>query len=135
MNFGWSRRSFLAAVGAAGSIFAGPRIAGASIFGKKHKVAGAASVDGVQIVPIFLTNTGSFYYQGPGIFVAASAAPQTMSFDYSSLNLPGDATSMQVRFQGSNGNPISLYMDNVRVGSTITLTNANAQWSTGCHHH
>jgi len=63
MNFGWSRRSFLAAVGAAGSIFAGPRIAGASIFGKKHKVAGAASVDGAQIVPITsgLGSTGDIY--------------------------------------------------------------------------
>ena len=63
MKFGWSRRSFLAAVGAAGGIFAGPRFAGASIFGKKHKVAGAASVDGAQIVPITsgLGSTGDIY--------------------------------------------------------------------------
>jgi hypothetical protein len=85
---------------------------------------------GVQIVPIFLPNAGSFYYQGSGISVPPSASPQTMSFDYSSLNLPGDATSMQIRFQGSNGSPISFYMDNVRVGSTVTLTNANATWKT-----
>ena len=63
MNFGWSRRSFLAAVGAAGSILAGPRIAGGSIFGKKHKVAGAASKEGAQIVPIKsgLGSTGDIY--------------------------------------------------------------------------
>jgi seryl-tRNA(Sec) selenium transferase len=63
MNFGWSRRSFLAALGAAGSFFAGPRIAGASIFGKKHRVAGARSVDGAQIVPITsgLGSTGDIY--------------------------------------------------------------------------
>src|SRR5215475_10537277 len=63
MKLGWSRRSFLAAVGAAGSMFAGPRIAGASIFGKKHKVAGGAAVDGAQIVPITsgLGSTGDVY--------------------------------------------------------------------------
>jgi len=63
MKFGWSRRSFLAAVGAAGSIFAAPRVAGAGIFGKKHKVAGASSVDGAEIVPITsgLGSTGDIY--------------------------------------------------------------------------
>ena len=63
MKFRWSRRSFLAALGAAGSIFAAPRIAGANIFGKKHKVTGAASGDGSAIVPITsgLGSTGDIY--------------------------------------------------------------------------
>jgi seryl-tRNA(Sec) selenium transferase len=63
MKFGWSRRSFLAAVGVAGGIFTAPRDAGASIFGKKHRAAGAASVDGAEIVPITsgLGSTGDIY--------------------------------------------------------------------------
>ena len=63
MKLEWSRRSFLAALGAAGSFLAGPRIAGAGIFGKKHKAAGARSADGAEIVPITsgLGSTGDIY--------------------------------------------------------------------------
>jgi L-seryl-tRNA(Ser) seleniumtransferase len=63
MKFGWSRRSFLAAMGTAGSIFAAPRVTAASIFGKKHKVIDAASLDGAPIVPITsgLGSTGNIY--------------------------------------------------------------------------
>ena len=63
MKFGWSRRSFLQAIGAAGSFFAAPRTAAAGIFGKKHKITGAASLDGAPIVPITsgLGVTGDVY--------------------------------------------------------------------------
>lgn len=63
MKFGWSRRSFLQAIGTAGSFFAAPRTTAASIFGKKHKITGAASLDGAPIVPITsgLGFTGDVY--------------------------------------------------------------------------
>ncbi|HZQ20067.1 MAG TPA: aminotransferase class V-fold PLP-dependent enzyme [Terriglobales bacterium] len=63
MKFGSSRRSFLQAIGAASSFFAAPQITAASIFGKKHKVTGAASLDGAPIVPIKsgLGSTGDIY--------------------------------------------------------------------------
>lgn len=63
MNPGWSRRSFLAAIGAAGSLFRPLRLGGAAVFGKKRKPAMAASVDGAPIVPITtgLGSTGDVY--------------------------------------------------------------------------
>ena len=63
MKFGWSRRSFLAAMGAAGSLFAPSGLRGAGIFGKKRKAAASASVDGAPIVPITsgLGSTGDIY--------------------------------------------------------------------------
>src|SRR4029077_11047000 len=51
-KFGWSRRSFLAALGAVtGGLFAPSELDAASIFGKKHKPP-MPSVDGSPIVPI-----------------------------------------------------------------------------------
>jgi L-seryl-tRNA(Ser) seleniumtransferase len=62
MKFGWSRRSFLATMGAAGSLFAPPGLKAAGIFGKKHKSV-TPSVDGAPIVPITtgLGSTGDIY--------------------------------------------------------------------------
>ena len=58
LKFGWNRRSFLAALGAAsGSLFAPAKLSAAGIFGKKPK-AGRAPVDGNPIVPI-TTGLGS----------------------------------------------------------------------------
>jgi seryl-tRNA(Sec) selenium transferase len=63
MKFGWSRRSFLAALGATGSMFAAPGLKAASIFGKKRKPAAGLSLDGAPIVPITtgLGSTGDIY--------------------------------------------------------------------------
>src|SRR5690348_3603254 len=62
MKFGWSRRSFLAAMGAASSLFAPSGLRAAGIFEKKRKAA-AESLDGAPIVPITtgLGSTGNVY--------------------------------------------------------------------------
>lgn len=63
LKFGWSRRSFLAALGAATSgLFAPADLNAASIFGKKHKPP-MPSIDGSPIVPITtgLGSTGDIY--------------------------------------------------------------------------
>lgn len=63
LKFGWSRRSFLAALGAAsGSLFAPSESNAAGLFGKKHKPSKPA-VDGSPIVPIKtgLGSTGDIY--------------------------------------------------------------------------
>jgi L-seryl-tRNA(Ser) seleniumtransferase len=63
LNFGWNRRSFLAALGAAGGTLFGPaKLSAASIFGKKPK-ASTPPVDGDPIVPITtgLGSTGDVY--------------------------------------------------------------------------
>jgi seryl-tRNA(Sec) selenium transferase len=63
LKFGWSRRSFLGALGAiSGSLFAPAELNAASIFGKKHKPPMPA-VDGSPIVPITtgLGSTGDIY--------------------------------------------------------------------------
>jgi seryl-tRNA(Sec) selenium transferase len=52
MKLGWSRRSFLAAAGAAGSLLNPAALKAASIFGKKRKLEATASLDGAPIVPI-----------------------------------------------------------------------------------
>ena len=62
-KFGWNRRSFLAAIGAAsGSLFAPARSNAEGIFGKKPKVS-RTTVDGDPIVPITtgLGSTGDVY--------------------------------------------------------------------------
>jgi len=58
MKLGWSRRSFLAALATASSVFAP-----AGLIGKKRKTAKALSVDGAPIVPITsgLGSTGDIY--------------------------------------------------------------------------
>ena len=63
MNLGWSRRSFLAALGAASSLFSPSGLNAGGIFGKKHKPTTASSVDGSPIVPITsgLGSTGDIY--------------------------------------------------------------------------
>lgn len=63
MKFGWSRRSFLAAMGAAGSLFTPSGLRAGGFFGKKHKPVLAPSVDGAPIVPITtgLGSTGDIY--------------------------------------------------------------------------
>jgi len=63
LKFAWSRRTFLAALGAiSGGLFASPESSAAGIFGKKHKPAKPA-VDGSPIVPITsgLGSTGDIY--------------------------------------------------------------------------
>ncbi|MFZ0433145.1 MAG: aminotransferase class V-fold PLP-dependent enzyme [Candidatus Acidiferrales bacterium] len=63
LKFGWNRRSFLAALGAAsGSLFAPAELDAAGLFGKKRK-ASMAGVDGSPIVPITtgLGSTGDIY--------------------------------------------------------------------------
>ena len=62
VKLGWSRRSFLAALGAVGGLFAPSGLNAAAIFGKKHKPL-APSVDGSHIVPITtgLGSTGDIY--------------------------------------------------------------------------
>jgi len=63
LKFGWSRRSFLAALGAAsGGLFAPSELSAARIFGKKRKPS-MPSVDGSPIVPITtgLGSTGDIY--------------------------------------------------------------------------
>jgi L-seryl-tRNA(Ser) seleniumtransferase len=62
-RFGWSRRAFLAALGAvSGSLLAPAELNAAGIFGKKHKPP-MPSVDGSSIVPIAtgLGSTGDIY--------------------------------------------------------------------------
>jgi seryl-tRNA(Sec) selenium transferase len=63
MQFGWSRRSFLAALGAASSLFAPGGLNAVGIFGKKHKLVTAQSLDGTPIMPITtgLGSTGDIY--------------------------------------------------------------------------
>jgi len=63
MNFGWSRRTFLAALGAAGSLFTPLELTANGIFGKKRKPANEPGVDGAPIVPITsgLGSTGDIY--------------------------------------------------------------------------
>jgi L-seryl-tRNA(Ser) seleniumtransferase len=63
MKFGWSRRSFLAAMGAAGSLITPTGLRGASVFGKKRKPVASPSVDGAPIAPITsgLGSTGDIY--------------------------------------------------------------------------
>ena len=63
MKFGWSRRSFLATLGAASSLFAPSVLGAAGIFGKKRKPAASQSLDGAAIVPITtgLGSTGNIY--------------------------------------------------------------------------
>lgn len=62
LKFGWSRRSFLAALGAATGCLFAPAETSANIFGKKHKPS-TSSVDGNAIVPITsgLGSTGDIY--------------------------------------------------------------------------
>jgi len=63
LKFGWNRRSFLAALGAAsGSLFAPAKSTAAGIFGKKPK-ASTPTVDGKPVVPITtgLGSTGDIY--------------------------------------------------------------------------
>src|SRR6201987_5355305 len=63
MKFGWSRRSFLAAMGAASSLFAPSGLKATGIFGKKRKPAADPYLDGAPIVPITtgLGSTGDIY--------------------------------------------------------------------------
>lgn len=63
MKLGWSRRSFLAAMGAASTLFTPLGLRAGGIFGKKRKPATVPSVDGVPIVPITsgLGSTGDIY--------------------------------------------------------------------------
>ena len=63
LKFGWSRRSFLAALGTlSGGLLATDKLEAAGIFGKKHK-APAHGLDGNAIVPITsgLGSTGDIY--------------------------------------------------------------------------
>ena len=63
MKLGWSRRAFLATMGAASSFFTPAGLNAASIFGKKHKPALTPALDGAPIVPITsgLGSTGDIY--------------------------------------------------------------------------
>jgi seryl-tRNA(Sec) selenium transferase len=64
LKFGWSRRSFLAALGAAtGGLFSPPELKAAAAFAKKHKTPVAPPVDGNPIVPVTsgLGSTGDIY--------------------------------------------------------------------------
>ncbi len=63
MKFDWSRRSFLAGIGAAGSMFTSSRLNAASIFRKTRKPKISASLDGAPIIPITtgLGSTGDIY--------------------------------------------------------------------------
>lgn len=63
MKCGWSRRSFLAALGAAGSVFTASELKAASIFRKRRKPVSGPSLDGAPIVPITtgLGSTGDVY--------------------------------------------------------------------------
>jgi L-seryl-tRNA(Ser) seleniumtransferase len=63
LKFGWSRRSFLAVLGAlGGGLFAPSELKAVGLFGKKHKPS-AAATDGSPIVPITsgLGSTGDIY--------------------------------------------------------------------------
>lgn len=61
-NFGGSRRSFLSAMGALGSLLAPSHLTAAGMFGKKHK-SETRALDGEPIVPIKsgLGSTGNIY--------------------------------------------------------------------------
>jgi seryl-tRNA(Sec) selenium transferase len=63
MKLGWSRRAFLATMGAAGSLFTPAGLNAAGIFGKKHKPALTPALEGAPIVPITsgLGSTGDIY--------------------------------------------------------------------------
>jgi seryl-tRNA(Sec) selenium transferase len=63
MKLGWTRRSFLAAMGAASSLFASSGLKAAGMFGKKRKPAATESLDGASIVPITtgLGSSGNIY--------------------------------------------------------------------------
>jgi seryl-tRNA(Sec) selenium transferase len=63
MKLGWSRRSFLVAMGAAGALFTPSQLKAGGIFGKRRKQVTATSVDGAPIVPITsgLGSTGDIY--------------------------------------------------------------------------
>jgi L-seryl-tRNA(Ser) seleniumtransferase len=63
MKLGWSRRAFLATMGAASSLFTPAGLTAAGIFGSKHKPAVAPSLDGAPIVPITsgLGSSGDIY--------------------------------------------------------------------------
>jgi seryl-tRNA(Sec) selenium transferase len=63
MKLGWSRRSFLTAIGAATSLFTPFRLNAAGMFGRKHKPAPTPPLDGAPIVPISsgLGSTGDIY--------------------------------------------------------------------------
>jgi seryl-tRNA(Sec) selenium transferase len=63
MKWGWSRRAFLATMGAASTVFTPAGLDAAGIFGKKHKPALTPALDGAAIVPITsgLGSTGDIY--------------------------------------------------------------------------
>jgi seryl-tRNA(Sec) selenium transferase len=63
MKLGWSRRAFLATMGAASSLFTPAGLNAAGIFGKKHRRAATPALDGAPIVPITsgLGSSGDIY--------------------------------------------------------------------------
>jgi seryl-tRNA(Sec) selenium transferase len=63
MKLGWSRRAFLATMGAASSLFTPAGLNAAGIFGKKHKPALTPALDGAPVVPITsgLGSSGDVY--------------------------------------------------------------------------
>src|SRR5215470_2458129 len=63
MKLGWSRRTFLATMGGASSLFTPAGLNAASIFGKKHKPAAMPALDGAPIVRITsgLGSSGDIY--------------------------------------------------------------------------
>jgi len=63
MKLGWNRRSFLAAMGAASTLFSPFRLNARGMLGRHRKAANLASVDGAPIVPIptGLGSTGDIY--------------------------------------------------------------------------
>ena len=63
MKLGLNRRSFLAAMGTASSLFMPSALRGSGIFGKRRKQVAVPSVDGAPIVPITrgLGSTGDIY--------------------------------------------------------------------------
>jgi seryl-tRNA(Sec) selenium transferase len=68
LKFGWSRRSFLSALGiATGSVFAPGEMKAEGMFAKKHKSSSATSVDGSPIVPITSGLGSGDIYQELGI--------------------------------------------------------------------
>ena len=63
MKLGWSRRSFLAALGTASSVFSPFGLKASAMIGKRRKPVTETSVDGAPIVPITsgLGSTGDIY--------------------------------------------------------------------------
>ena len=63
MKFGWNRRSFLAAMGAASSLLMPSGLKAGGIFGRRRKQATLPSIDGATIAPITtgLGSTGDIY--------------------------------------------------------------------------